>query len=139
MYLLDTNACIYLVNQRPGFDRILRRMHGLEYGQVAISSITTAELHFGVAAGAQVAKNRIKLERFLAAFEVAAFDHAAARHFGAVRAHLKKLGTPIGPLDTLIAGHALALKAAIVTNNLGEFSRVPGLAVEDWSIAAQSG
>jgi tRNA(fMet)-specific endonuclease VapC len=134
MHLLDTNACIHLINQKPGFERILRRMDGLEHGQVVISSITTGELHFGIAASAQVERNRLKLERFLAAFDVLAFDEMASRHYGTVRAFLKARGTPIGPLDTLIAGHALALKATVVTNNVGEFRRVPGLFVEDWLI-----
>ncbi len=132
MYLLDTNACIHLINQKPGYERILRRMDGLEHGQVVISSITTAELHFGVEASAQVERNRLKLERFLAAFDVAPFNEAASRRYGAVRAYLKARGTPIGPLDTLIAGHALMLNATVVTNNIGEFARVPGLSVEDW-------
>jgi len=132
MYLLDTNACIHLINQKPGYERILRRMDGLEHGQVVISSITTAELHFGVEASVQVERNRLKLERFLATFDVAPFEAAASRRYGAVRAYLKARGTPIGPLDTLIAGHALMLNATVVTNNVGEFARVPGLSVEDW-------
>ncbi len=74
----------------------------------------------------------LKLERFLAIFDVAPFDDAASRRHGAVRAFLKARGTPIGPLDTLIAGHALMLNATVVTNNIGEFARVPGLTVEDW-------
>lgn len=132
MYLLDTNVCIYLINQKPGYERILKRMDGLEHGQLLISSISTAELHFGVESSAQVERNRLKLERFLAAFEVAPFDAAASRRYGAVRAYLKSRGTPIGPLDTLIAGHALMLAATVVTNNVGEFARVPGLSIEDW-------
>jgi len=132
MYLLDTNACIHLINQKPGYERILHHMNGLEHGQVVISSITTAELFFGVDASGQVERNRTKLERFLAAFEVVPFDQEASRHYGAVRAHLKAKGTPIGPLDMLIAGHALVLKATVVTNNMSEFIRVPGLNVEDW-------
>ena len=134
MYLLDTNTCIYLINQKPGHERILHRMDGLGYGQVVISAITTAELHFGVAASAQAERNQARLERFLTAFEIVPFDEAASRHYGSVRALLKRQGTPIGPLDTLIAGHALALQATVVTNNVGEFARVPGLAVEDWLV-----
>jgi tRNA(fMet)-specific endonuclease VapC len=103
-------------------------MNGLEYGQVVISAITTAELRFGVEASARFETNRLKLERFLANFEIAAFHDAASRHYGELRARLMARGTPIGPLGTLIAGHALALKAAVVTHNVGEFSRVvPGL------------
>ena len=132
MFLLDTNTCIFLINQKPGYERILQRMDGLEYGQVVISSISAGELHYGVAASARPEQNQVKLARFLAAFEVIPFDEAASRHYGALRAHLKRLGTPIGPLDTLIAGHALALQAIVVTNNLGEFNRVPALDVVDW-------
>lgn len=132
MFLLDTNACIHLINQKAGYERILRRMDGLAHGQVVISSITTGELFFGVDASAQVERNRSRLERFLAAFDVIPFDEAASKRYGAVRAYLKARGTPIGPLDTLIAGHALALQATVVTNNVSEFVRVPGLNVEDW-------
>jgi tRNA(fMet)-specific endonuclease VapC len=132
MFLLDTNVCICLINQRSGYERILKRMDGLEHGEVLISSISTAELHFGVAASMQVDRNMLKLERFLAAFEVVPFDEDASRRYGLVRAFLKARGTPIGPLDTLIAGHALALNATVVTNNVDEFVRVPGLCVEDW-------
>lgn len=138
MFLLDTNVCICLINQRPGFERILKRMDGLEHGEVLISSISTAELHFGVAASAQVERNMLKLERFLAAFEVAPFDDEASRRYGVVRAFLKARGMLIGPLDTLIAGHALALNATVVTNNVDEFVRVPDLRVEDWLAATGS-
>jgi tRNA(fMet)-specific endonuclease VapC len=132
VHLLDTNICIRLINQGPGFERIPQRMDGLEYGQVVISSISSAELYFGVAASARVVENMEKLTRFLAAFEIASFDAEASRRYGLVRAHLKRAGTPIGPLDTLIAGHALALDATVVTHNMDEFIRVPGLRVEDW-------
>jgi tRNA(fMet)-specific endonuclease VapC len=132
LYLLDTNACIWLINQRSGFERILKHMDGLEHGQVVISSITTAELFYGVAASIQVESNMVKLTRFLAGFEVVLFDVVASRCYGTIRAHLKAKGTLIGPLDTLIAGHALALNAIVVTNNVSEFKRVPDLSVEDW-------
>lgn len=132
MYLLDTNVCICLINQRSGYERILKRMDGLAYGEVLISSISTAELHYGVAASAQVERNMLRLERFLAAFEVLPFNDDASRRYGVVRAFLKSRGMPIGPLDTLIAAHALALNAIVVTNNVDEFLRVPDLRVEDW-------
>lgn len=134
MFLLDTNACILLINQKKGYENILRRMDGLEHGQVVISTITTGELFFGVGASARIEQNQLRLERFLVAFDVAPFDMEASRQYGAVRAYLKAKGTPIGPLDTMIAGHALALKATVVTNNVAEFVRVPGLKVEDWQI-----
>jgi tRNA(fMet)-specific endonuclease VapC len=132
MFLFDTNVCICLINQRSGFEHILKKMDGLEYGDILISSISTAELRFGVAASAQVERNMLKLERFLSTFELAPFDEEASRRYGLVRAILKARGTPIGPLDTLIAGHALALNAIMVTNNVAEFNRVPDLRVEDW-------
>lgn len=133
-YLLDTNTCIYLINRRQGCERILERMDGLRYGDVLISSITLAELRYGVAKSDRQERNRDHLERFLARFQAADFGESASRAYGLVRADLESKGTPIGPLDTLIAAHALALDAAIVTNNVREFSRVEGLEVHDWSV-----
>ena len=132
-YLLDTNICIFLLNQRQGYERIVQRMDGLERRQVGLSAITVAELEFGVAASQRQGDNFQRLERFLVDFEVLPFDRDAAKPYGALRKVLQAQGTPIGPLDFLIAAHALALKARLVTNNTGEFLRVPGLAVEDWS------
>jgi len=98
---------------------------------VAVSSITGAELAFGVAkSGSQ--RNREALEKFLAPLEVLPFDVAAMHTYGPLRAELQRRGQPIGSLDTLIAAHALALGATLVTNNLEEFSRVPGLVCENW-------
>ena len=132
-YLLDTNICIFLLNQRPGFERIVQRMDGLERRRVGLSAITVAELEFGIAASKRQGDNFKRLERFLVDFEVLPFDRDAAKPYGTLRKVLQTQGTPIGPLDFLIAAHALALKATLVTNNTGEFLRVPGLAVEDWS------
>ena len=132
-YLLDTNICIFLLNQRQGFERVVQRLDGLERRQVGLSAITVAELEFGVAASKRQGDNFKRLERFLVDFEVLPFDRDAAKPSGPLRKALQTQGTPIGPLDFLIAAHALALKATLVTNNTGEFLRVPGLAVEDWS------
>ncbi len=133
MYLLDTNVCIFVLNRKPGFERIARRMDGLARGEVLVSSITAAELQFGVWASQRKQDNLLRLERFLAEFDVVPFGESAARAYGRLRATLKEFGTPIGPLDMLIAGHALASGATLVTNNLREFQRVPGLGLEDWS------
>ncbi len=131
-FLLDTDICIYLLNHRPGYKNILRRMDGLNYGEVLISAITLAELRYGIDASQHRGANLGKLELFLAQFEIIAFDESAAAAYGSVRAHLRAQGTPIGPLDTLIAGYAKALGATLVTNNTAEFSRVPDLCLENW-------
>ncbi len=131
-FLLDTDICIYLLNHRPGYKSIVKRMNGLNYGEVLISAITLAELRYGIDASQRRGASLSKLELFLAQFEVAPFDERAAAVYGSVRAHLRAQGTPIGPLDTLIAGHAKALGATLVTNNTAEFSRVPGLHLDNW-------
>ncbi|QIN77952.1 PIN domain-containing protein [Rubrobacter marinus] len=129
--LLDTNICIYLIRGRP--PEALRRFEGYAVGEIGVSSITVAELHFGVSKSRQPEKNRQALEQFLLALEIVGFDGNAAVAYGRIRAELEAKGTPIGPLDTLIAAQAIALDSTLVTNNIGEFSRVPGLEVEDWS------
>ena len=129
VYLLDTNICIYIVNRHP--PEVFEHFAGLTFGQVAISSITGAELHFGVAkSGSQ--RNLLALEKFLAPLELLPFDEAAMRQVGPLRSELERTDRPIGALDTLIAAHALAIGATLVTNNLREFERVPGLMVENW-------
>jgi len=94
-------------------------------GDVGISSITLAELRFGVSKSARRQQNQ-------AALDVAAFDELAADSYGDVRAELESNGTPIGPLDTLIAGHALSLNVVLVTHNMREFRRITGLRIDDW-------
>lgn len=128
-YLLDTDTCIYIINQRPPavFDRF--RQH--RAGEVGVSSITVAELVFGVEKSGS-GRNRAALEKFLIPLEIMSFDAEAAARYGEVRAALERNGTPIGGMDTLIAAHALSLGAVLVTNNLREFQRVEGLAIENW-------
>ncbi|MFC4251871.1 type II toxin-antitoxin system tRNA(fMet)-specific endonuclease VapC [Sinimarinibacterium flocculans] len=128
-YLLDTNTCIYIINRRPA--QVFERFAGIRYGEIAISSITGAELTFGAAKSGSE-RNLRALQKFLAPLEVLAFDEAAMKHYGPVRAKLERRGTPIGALDLLIASHALALNATLVTNNLREFRRVSGLALDNW-------
>jgi tRNA(fMet)-specific endonuclease VapC len=136
LYFLDTNICIFLLNQRTGYEQIIRRMDGMDRESVGVSAITVAELEFGVAASKRQGDNFLRLERFLLDFEVIPFDRESARAYGPLRAGLQAQGTPIGPMDFLIAAHALALKATLVSNNTREFQRVPGLALEDWSATA---
>ena len=131
-WLLDTNVCIAVIRRRP--ESALRRLRGKQVGQVGLSTITLAELEFGAAKSQQPAKARAALREFLLPLEVVTFDEAAAEAYGTVRAAMEKKGRPIGPLDTLIAAHALALGTVLVTSNTREFRRVPRLSVEDWSL-----
>lgn len=128
-YLLDTNTCIYIVNRQP--PAVFEHFKDLRAGQVAISSITGAELHFGVAKSGS-GRNLKALEKFLAPLDVLPFDDMAMLEYGRLRANLERAGRPIGALDTLIAAHALALDCVLVTNNLREFKRVPKLRLENW-------
>ena len=128
-YLLDTNICIYIINRRSM--EVFDRFEGLKVGQVAVSSITGAELSFGVEKSGST-RNRQALDKFLAPLDILAFDEAAMRAYGSLRTHLEGQGTPIGSMDMLIASHALALEATLVTNNAREFQRVPGLVLENW-------
>lgn len=128
-YLLDTNICIDLIRGKPQPLAHLRRH---KVGSVAISSITLAELQYGVARSSDPERNRISLVTFVAPLEVLPFDDRAAAAYGELRAELQRVGRPIGPLDMLIAAHALAEKLTLVTNNEREFNRVTGLKVENW-------
>lgn len=134
IYLLDTNICIYIIKKKP--IEVLHRFSGLSFGDVAVSSITAAELDYGVSKSGSD-RNMATLEKFLAPLEILPFDNESARQYGRLRANLERQGTPIGPLDTLIAAHALALNSVLVTNNVREFSRVPMLKLDNWVEAAQ--
>ena len=129
-YMLDTNILIFLIRKRP--PQVLSNFARHPLSDVCISSITVAEMEFGVARSGST-KNRLVLDGWLQLLSTPSFDEAAAHTNGPLRATLTQRGTPIGPLDTLIAAHALALDATLVTNNVREFSRVPGLRVEDWT------
>lgn len=129
-WMLDTDTCIGLIRERS--PTALRRLRSRSVGQVGISSITLGELALGAARSSEPDRSREALDEFLFALDVADFDEAAAFAYGAVRAALASAGTPIGPLDTLIAAHALALDVTLVTHNRREFERVAGLRVDDW-------
>jgi tRNA(fMet)-specific endonuclease VapC len=101
-------------------------------GDICISSVTLAELRYGVAKSQYQEKNQAALDEFILPLEVARFDEAAALVYGALRASLEKQGTPIGALDTMIGAHALSLNLTLVTNNTKEFNRIVGLKVIDW-------
>jgi len=129
-YMLDTNICIYLIKKQP--ESVLLKMQAHMQNGLCISSITLAELKHGVFASAAVEKNNIALNQFLSIIEILNFDDEAAFEYGKIAADLKRKGTPIGPMDTLIAGHALATGKTLVTNNVKEFGRVIDLKVENW-------
>lgn len=131
IYMLDTNICIYAMKKRP--ERVLQRLKSELDNGVCISSITLAELEYGMKHSSNPAKNEQSLLRFLVPFSVLPFGSAAASEYGEIRAYLQSRGTPIGPLDMLIAGHAKAEKLILVTNNVREFERVPGLEIENWA------
>jgi tRNA(fMet)-specific endonuclease VapC len=133
-HLFDTNICVFLLNRRGGFEHIVHRLDGLARGRIGLSAITVAELEFGVAASRRQRDSFGRLERFLAEFEWVPFDPATARRYGPLRHQLQTQGTPIGPLDCLIAAQALALGAILVTNNTRAFARVPDLTLEDWTL-----
>lgn len=132
--MLDTDVCIHIINRRSGYESIVARMGGLQYGQIVISAITDAELAYGVARSARKSDNQTALLLFIQRFEVAPFDHDAAQKYGPLRQALQAGGQPIGPLDMLIAAHALSAGCTLVTHNVREFSRVRDLAVEDWVV-----
>ncbi|HEY0876841.1 MAG TPA: type II toxin-antitoxin system VapC family toxin [Zeimonas sp.] len=129
-YLLDTNICIYLINERPAHVRAYFDVHSI--GDIGISVITAAELAYGVAKTGS-ARNRAALDAFMLPLEVAPFDDKVVWRYAELRAELARRGTPIGALDTQIAAHALTLGCTLVTNNTREFARVPGLMLENWA------
>lgn len=129
-FLLDTNICVYIIRQKPA--KVFRRFRKLSIGQVGISTITYCELSFGVQKSQQVSRNEAALELFIGPLEIVPYPKEAALTYGRIRAQLEKSGQTIGPLDTLIAAHALYADVTLVTNNLREFSRIPNLKVENW-------
>ena len=130
-YLIDTNICIYIMNQRPV--RVINKFKQFEPGVIGLSTITVSELQYGVAKSKQRERNQQRLVEFLVPFEIIAYDEIAAGVYGEIRYQLEKLGQPVGPLDTLIAAHALSRNLILVTNNETEFERINNLKVENWT------
>ena len=129
--LLDTNICIYVMNHRTM--RVVERFGQYKPGEIGVTSITVAELQFGVFKSSQIERNRSALFRFLAPLEIVPFTSEAAEHYGQIKAHLRPLGIMIGELDCLIAAQALSLGIPLATNNTSEFERVPNLVLENWA------
>ena len=130
-YMLDTNICIYAIKHKPpeGISNFLKH----DPDDMCISSITYGELMHGVEKSQSVERNRVAITLFLSSIEILPFDAEAAEEYGRVRADLERKGTPIGPMDMLIAGHAKSEGLILVTNNTREFFRVNDLEVEDWA------
>ena len=128
--MLDTNICIYLIKQQP--HTVIERFLSQPVGKIGITSITAAEFAFGVSKSRHASKNRHALEQFLVPLEVVVFDQATAWSYGRLRGQLEAQGTPIGSMDMRIAARALSLGVRLISNNIREFRRVPGLRLKNW-------
>lgn len=131
MYLLDTNICIFAINRKN--PQVVNKIKEKINTNMHLSSLTIAELEFGVENSQYVEKNRIALLKFISLFFVLPFDDEDAVSYGKLMAKLKRKGEMIGPIDMLLAAQALSKELILITNNVGEFSRIDGLKIEDWS------
>ena len=129
--MLDTNICIYLIKEHPA--SVLDRFASHPVGDIGVSVITLAELEYGVTKSRRPARNRAALEQFVSPLDVASFDRLATGAYGKLRTLLEKKGQPIGSMDLLIAAHAISLNVRLITHNVKEFGKVPGLRIEDWA------
>ena len=129
--MLDTDTCIYVINQRP--QRVFDRFKTHHVGDIGISSIALSELRYGAEKSTDPAKNLSSLEDFITPLEILHYGEEQAEAYGRIRSHLERKGQPIGSMDLLIAAHAVSLDLTLVTNNKREFSKVPGLRIETWT------
>lgn len=129
-YMLDTNILIYAIKNRPEF--VLREFRKHDPSDLCISSITMAELEYGIWKSSKPEQNRMALLTFLSAISILPFDDNAAREYGEIRHYLTQQGNLIGPNDLFIAAHAKAEGLTLVTNNIKEFQRVPNLKTTNW-------
>jgi tRNA(fMet)-specific endonuclease VapC len=130
-YRLDANTCIAAMRNHPV---VFQHLAGVVSLDCAISAITRYELSVGVEKSIDPVKERAKVDLLVRVFRRLRFGVEAAEHAARVRAYLEDQGTPIGPYDTLLAGHALSRSLIVVTANVKEFSRAPGLNVENWQV-----
>ena len=128
--LLDTNTCIYFLNRAS--EKVVQQFKELSPSQIKLPSITVAELYFGAEKSKFKAKNREKVKRFVSTFEIVSFDEKACTTYAKIRHSLERSGTPVGPMDLLIASIGLAHNFTVVTNNIKEFKRVKGLKLQNW-------
>jgi tRNA(fMet)-specific endonuclease VapC len=132
IWMFDTEILIYFVNRKPGFEHVARRMSGRSPGELRLSTITLAELKFGIENGEFRAENRRALTDVLQLFQTDDLPSGAAQDFGEIKTALVRKGKAIGPYDMLIAAHARHIGATVVTNIEREFRRVPGLSAQNW-------
>ena len=130
-YLLDTNTCVLLIRQK--LPQVLAKLTSHPIADIGISAITVAELQYGVQKSSRPAHNQQALDLFLLPLTIIPFDENDAMAYGQIRANLEAQDSPIGALDTFIAAQAVQYNLILVTNNVREFARVPGLAIEDWT------
>ena len=130
MYLLDTNICIFAINQKSA--RTIDNIKTKSIEGVFISSLTVAELEYGVSYSEFPERNRISLVKFLSIFNILNFDDADAVEYGKIKASLRRQGKLFGPIDMLLAAQAISKGMTFVTNNTDEFKNVAGLTLEDW-------
>ena len=136
MFLLDTNICIYAINgQYPALKDYLLEIHPDE---IVISAITVGELEYGAAKSLWGDRTRRIMHAFLANYKILPFSEQDAVLFGQLRALLSSSGKPIGAYAVMIAAQGLAGKYHVVTHNTGEFARIPGLILEDWTLAGRT-
>jgi tRNA(fMet)-specific endonuclease VapC len=131
LVLLDTDICIYLIREQP--ETLIKQFDRYAVGDVGISTITLAELEYGISKSSKPARNKEALDQFTTPLVVADFDRPATAAYGKLRAALEKRRHMIGGMDLLIAAHAVSLSVPIVTHNVREFRSVPGLRVETWN------
>ncbi|MGH8579850.1 MAG: type II toxin-antitoxin system tRNA(fMet)-specific endonuclease VapC [Gammaproteobacteria bacterium] len=129
-YMLDTNTCIYVIKHRPA--EVKKKLSAIPLDKMALSSVVIGELWYGVFESTKQKNNEKALNDFLQFVTVRDWPVEAAQTYGSIRSYLKKKGTPIGAMDLLIAAHALTVGSILVTDNVTEFKRVPGLRVENW-------
>lgn len=128
--LLDTNICIYYLNEKS--ENVIRHFRQMRPVDIKLPSITVAELYYGAEKSKARAKNHQRVDQFIAPFEIIPFDREACKIYGKIRSSVEAAGTPVGPMDLLIASIGLARGYIVVTNNTREFIKIKGLKVEDW-------
>jgi tRNA(fMet)-specific endonuclease VapC len=129
-FLIDTNICIYIMNNHPS--EVVEKFRSVGVGNIGISCITVSELQYGVHKSRHIKENTRRLEEFLSPFEILFYGDNESKYYGKIRSQLEKQGNVIGPLDLLIAAHALSNKLILITNNEKEFNRIKSLKVENW-------